>query len=58
MVNLTLTNPNEKYRASFVRSMHEWITVYVDEENNPRTNHNLHFSGLTFLKLHDKMGQK
>ncbi len=53
-----LTDHKGKYWARFVRSMHEWITVYVDEENNLRANHNLHFSGLTFLKLHYKMTEK
>jgi len=54
----TLTNHNGKYWARFVKSMHEWITVYVDEENVLRADHNLKFYGLTFLNLHYKMSEK
>ena len=54
----TLTNHKGKYWARFVRSMHEWITVYVDEETVLRADHNLHFWGLPFLKLHYKMTEK
>jgi len=38
--------------------MHEWITVYVDEENILRADHNLNFYGLPFLKLHYKITEK
>jgi hypothetical protein len=54
----TLTNHNGKYWARFVKSMHEWITVYVDEESILRADHNLKFYGLPFLNLHYKMTQK
>jgi hypothetical protein len=54
----TLTNHRSKYWARFVKSMHEWITVYVDEENILRADHNLHFYGLPFLNLHYKMTKK
>lgn len=54
----TLTNHKGKYWTRFVKSMHEWITVYVDEENILRANHNLNFYGLPFLKLHYKMTEK
>lgn len=54
----TLTNGKGKHWARFVRAMHEWITVYVDEEHVLRTNHDLYFYGLPFLKLHYKMTQK
>ena len=54
----TLTNHKGKYWARFVRSMHEWITVYVDEENSLRADHHLYFWGLPFLKLHYKMTEK
>jgi len=54
----TLTNHEGKYWARFVRSMHEWITVYVDQESVLRADHNLHFWGLPFLKLHYKMTAK
>jgi hypothetical protein len=53
-----LTDHNGKYWAKFVKSMHEWIHVYVDEENVLRTNHTLHFYGRPFLKLHYKMTKK
>jgi hypothetical protein len=54
----TLTNHKDKYWARFVSSMHEWITVYVDEENVLRANHDLYFYGLPFLKLHYKMEKR
>lgn len=54
----TLTNHEGKYWSRFVKSMHEWITVYVDEENILRADHNLHFYGLPFLNLHYKMTEK
>lgn len=54
----TLTNHKGKYWARFVKSMHEWITVYVDEENILRADHNLNFYGLPFLNLHYKMTEK
>ena len=54
----TLTNKKGKYWTRFVRSMHEWITVYVDEESILRADHHLHFYGLPFLKLHYKMSEK
>ena len=54
----TLTNHKGKYWARFVRSMHEWITVYVDEVNSLRADHHLYFWGLPFLKLHYKMTEK
>lgn len=54
----TLTDHKGKYWTRFVRSMHEWITVYVDEENILRADHNLHFHGIQFLKLHYKMTEK
>lgn len=53
-----LTDHQGKYWARFVRSMHEWITVYVDEENILRADHNLNFYGLRFLNLHYKMTEK
>ena len=54
----TLTNHNGKYWTRFVRSMHEWIKVYVDAENVLRADHNLHFYGMPFLNLHYKMTEK
>lgn len=54
----TLTNHKGKYWARFVRSMHEWITVYVDHENILRADHELQFMGLNFLSLHYKIIRK
>jgi len=54
----TLTNHKGKYWTRFVKSMHEWITVYVDEENVLRADHNLKFYGMPFLNLHYKMTEK
>jgi hypothetical protein len=54
----TLTDHKDKYWARFVRSMHEWINVYVDEEDILRADHTLHFYGLPFLNLHYKMQEK
>lgn len=53
-----LTNYNGKYWARFVKSMHEWITVYEDDEKVLRADHVLKFYGLTFLRLHYKMTDK
>jgi len=54
----TLTDHKGKFWTRFVRSMHEWITVYVDDENVLRADHNLQFYGFPFLNLHYKMTQK
>lgn len=54
----TLTDHKGKHWARFVRSMHEWITVYVDDEKVLRADHHLSFFGLPFLKLHYKMRRK
>lgn len=50
-----LTNKNGKHWAKYVRPMHEWIRVYVDDENVLRADHNLNFYGFRFLNLHYKM---
>ena len=54
----TLTNNKGEYWARFVKSMHEWIHVYVDDENILRADHNLNFYGFRFLDLHYKMTRK
>lgn len=51
----TLTNHKGKYWAKFVKAMHEWIHVYVDEQGVLRTDHNLNFHGMRFLELHYKL---
>jgi hypothetical protein len=54
----TVTNHKGKHWTRFVRAMHEWITVYEDEEKELRADHLLKFYRLTFLTLHYKMTQK
>lgn len=54
----TLTDHKGNYWAKFVKSMHEWIKVYVDDENILRADHNLKFYGIPFLNLHYKMTKK
>lgn len=54
----TLTNEKGEYWARFVKSMHEWIRVYVDDENVLRADHNLNFYGIRFLNLHYRMNKK
>jgi hypothetical protein len=54
----TLTNHKGKHWTRFVKAMHEWITVYVDDEQVLRADHNLKFHGLPFLNLHYKMMEK
>lgn len=54
----TLTDHKGNHWAKFVRSMHEWIKVYVDEENVLRADHILKFYGIPFLNLHYKMTKK
>jgi hypothetical protein len=54
----TLTDHKGNHWAKFVKSMHEWIKVYVDEENVLSADHNLKFYGIPFLNLHYKMTKK
>lgn len=54
----TLTDSNGKYWARFVKSMHEWIRVYEDDDQVLRADHNLNFYGLRFLNLHYRMNKK
>lgn len=54
----TLTDRKGNYWAKFVKSMHEWIKVYVDDENILRADHNLKFYGIPFLNLHYKMTKR
>ncbi len=51
----TLTDRKGKYWARFVKAMHEWIHVYVDEQGVLRTDHQLNFHGVRFLELHYKL---
>ena len=54
----TLINGKQKHWARFVKSMHEYIKVYVDSEGQLRADHNLYFYRLPFLQLHYKMKVK
>jgi hypothetical protein len=54
----TLTDHKGNNWAKFVKSMHEWIKVYVDNENVLRADHNLKFYGIPFLNLHYKMTKR
>lgn len=53
-----LTDRKGTHWAKYVKSMHEWIRVYVDEENILRADHNLDFHNMRFLNLHYKMTKK
>lgn len=53
-----LTDKKGKYWAKFVKVLHEWIEVYVDDENILRTDHKFRFYGINFLNLHYKMTKK
>jgi len=50
-----LKDKKGRHWGKYVKSMHEWIKVYVDDENTIRADHNLNFYGLRFLNLHYKM---
>lgn len=54
----TLTDKKGNYWAKYVKPMHEWIKVYVDNDNILRADHNLNFYGMRFLNLHYKMNKK
>lgn len=54
----TLTDHKGNHWAKFVKSMHEWIKVYVDNENVLRADHILKFYGIPFLNLHYKMTKR
>lgn len=53
-----LTDRKGNHWAKYVKSMHEWIKVYVDEESVLRADHNLNFYGMRFLNLHYRMRKK
>ena len=54
----TLTDRKGNFWARHVKAMHEWIRIYVDDENVLRADHNLYFHGFRFLNLHYKMIKK
>jgi hypothetical protein len=54
----TLTDRNGKWWIRFVRSMHEYIHVYENDQKELRADHILFFWGLKFMELHYKMTEK
>lgn len=54
----TLTDKKGNYWAKRVRTMHEWIKVYVDDLGALRANHKMNLWGLRFMNLHYKMTLK
>lgn len=53
-----LTDRKGNHWAKFVKALHEWIKVYVDEDGILRTDHSFRFYGINFLNLHYKMTKK
>jgi hypothetical protein len=47
-----------KWRVRYIRTLHEIFHVYVDAEGVLRTDHIIHFLGLTVLRLHYKITPK
>lgn len=47
-----------RWRVRYVRTLHEVFHVYVDGEGILRTDHIIHFLGLTVLRLHYKITAK
>jgi hypothetical protein len=47
-----------KWRVRYIRTLHEVFHVYVDAEGILRTDHIIHFLGLTVLRLHYKITPK
>jgi hypothetical protein len=47
-----------KWRVRYIRTLHEVFHVYLDAEGVLRTDHIIHFLGLTVLRLHYKITPK
>ncbi len=47
-----------KWRMRYIRTLHEIFHVYVDSDGILRTDHIIHFLGLTVLRLHYKITPK
>jgi hypothetical protein len=54
----TLKDKKGTYWAKYVKQMHEWIKVFVDNDGVLRADHDLNFMGMRFLSLHYKMTKK
>lgn len=53
-----LTDRKGNHWAKFVKVLHEWIKVYVDEYGQLRTDHSFRIYGINFLNLHYKITRK
>jgi hypothetical protein len=47
-----------KWRVRYIRTLHEIFHVYIDADGVLRTDHIIHFLGLTVLRLHYKITPK
>ena len=47
-----------RWRVRYIRTLHEIFHVYMDADGVLRTDHNIHFLGLTVLRLHYKITPK
>lgn len=47
-----------KWRVRYIRTLHEIFHVYIDADGVLRTDHIIHFLGLTVLRLHYKISPK
>ncbi len=47
-----------KWRVRYIKTLHEIFHVYVDADGTLRTDHIIHFLGLTVLRLHYKITPK
>lgn len=53
-----ITDGVDKHWANHIKSLHEYIHVYLDSNNILRTDHVLKLFNLTFMTLHYKMKKK
>lgn len=53
-----LTDHKGRHWAKFVKALHEWLHVYVDEQKMLRADHSFRFYGINFLNLRYKMTLK
>lgn len=53
-----LTDHNQKHWGNHIKSLHEYIHVYVDKTNTLRTDHVLKLHGWIFMTLHYKILKK
>ncbi len=53
-----LTDHKGRHWAKFVKVLHEWLHIYVDDQETLRADHRFRFYGVNFLNLHYKMSIK